>query len=140
MSAIGTKHPLEEDSSWNAHISRRQQPDGKNNEQDDVALTSSSAAYLPAQADQHLRRLSKARKADEDDDFDPMQLEQLKFEEDMRLELLQQETDDKKQRKAAKKRKKKYKELYQNSGVAQRSVHGLMVSCGTNVVLVLLCI
>eukprot|EP00579_Thalassiosira_antarctica_P002467 CAMPEP_0201873432 /NCGR_PEP_ID=MMETSP0902-20130614/5931_1 /ASSEMBLY_ACC=CAM_ASM_000551 /TAXON_ID=420261 /ORGANISM="Thalassiosira antarctica, Strain CCMP982" /LENGTH=682 /DNA_ID=CAMNT_0048400023 /DNA_START=29 /DNA_END=2077 /DNA_ORIENTATION=- len=131
MTALNVKHPLEGYDSWNAHLSRQEPAD----------LADQTASASPTQ-DQYLRRLSKAHKADkddagdeidpiDDDDFDPIQLENLKYEEDLRLEKVQQKSDGKKQKKAEEKRKKRFKELYQNPGISKRSVHGLMIDAGS---------
>mmetsp|Transcript_32063 Transcript_32063/g.67403 ORF Transcript_32063/g.67403 Transcript_32063/m.67403 type:complete len:679 (-) Transcript_32063:215-2251(-) len=128
MTDLNMKHPLEGDDSWDAYLSRHEST------ADQASSTSS-----PTIQDRHLRRLSKAHKTmtddadddDDDDDFDPIEWENRKYEEDLRLQQVQQKADGKKQKKMEKKRKKRFKKLYQNPGIAKRSVHGLMIDAGS---------
>ncbi|KAL9186109.1 hypothetical protein ACHAXT_005347 [Thalassiosira profunda] len=111
-----TMHPVEEESSWSGYLARNSLEE--------------AVQEPPAQGNRRLRRLSKAHKYN-DGDFDPLGLEQLKFEEDLKVERLEQDAADKKQRKAEKKRRKKFKELLRNPGVGSRTVHGLMIDAGS---------
>lgn len=130
---IMTRHPVEDEDSWNAYLVRH-------GSSIDIDVPSSS----------YRRRLSNSRARKEsdskhhhdkhhhdgsnnsnDDSIDPIQLEKLKFEEDLRKQQVQQASDDKKQSKAEKKRLEAYNAVYQSPGIARTSVHGLMVSTCT---------
>eukprot|EP00581_Thalassiosira_minuscula_P004796 CAMPEP_0183737372 /NCGR_PEP_ID=MMETSP0737-20130205/51741_1 /TAXON_ID=385413 /ORGANISM="Thalassiosira miniscula, Strain CCMP1093" /LENGTH=689 /DNA_ID=CAMNT_0025971627 /DNA_START=144 /DNA_END=2213 /DNA_ORIENTATION=- len=132
------KHPVEGDDSWNAHLSRLEFDVAGDADLTDLvdqaedASASASASAFPMQG-QHLRRLSKSTKEDYDYDgqFDPIELENLKYEEDLKLEEVQQKLAKKKLKKAEKKRKKRFAELYQNPGIAKRSTHAMMIDAGS---------
>ena len=146
MTSIETmKHPIEDEDSWNAHLVRQR---SSNIDFDEEGTSSSDE--LPSS--HYHRRLSnskaKAKKEEDDDDdnnkrkhhdhhhhhqnanddsIDPMQLEKLKFAEDLRTQQVRQASNDKKQSKAEKKQLEAYNAVYQSPGIGRTSVHGLMV-------------
>ena len=120
------KHPVEGEDSWNAYLSRH----GVDDAADQAAIMSDpSSSSSSTQGQRNLRRLTHKHRGEDDDDdqFDPIELETLKFEEDEEQLRIQSKLDRKKQKKAAKKRKQRFKELYQNPGIEKKTVHGLMV-------------
>lgn len=129
MSAVEMKHPIEGEDSWIAHLSRNglSADDVAAGDADQTTVTADT--NIPSPTQRYLRRLSKAHKSnqDDDDEFDPVEMENLKYEEDLRLHRIEQKAATKQQKKSEKKRVKKFKELYQNSGVGRQTSHGLMV-------------
>jgi hypothetical protein len=146
------KHPIEDEDSWNAHLVRQR----SSNIDFDEEGTSSSKELPSSHYYHHRRRRlssdskAKAEKKEEeedddtsnkskhhdqhhhhhnvnDDSIDPIQLEKLKFAEDLRMQQVRQASNDKKQSKAEKKRLEAYNAVYQSPGIARTSVHGLMV-------------
>eukprot|EP00804_Cyclotella_cryptica_P020284 CCRYP_015889-RA/>CCRYP_015889-RA protein AED:0.01 eAED:0.01 QI:377/1/1/1/1/1/2/995/645 len=109
-----SRHPLEDEASWLAHLSRQQ---------------SSSS---PPLSDRHrsLRRHHHSHD-DDGDEIDPMKLEKLARIADIRQAEQAQKNAEKQIAKEAKKRRKRYAELYRSSGIGERSVHGLMIDAGS---------
>ena len=119
------KHPIEDEDSWNAHLVRQRSSNSRRRlsnskakaKKDDDDDNNNSKHH-----DQHHRHNNN------DDSIDPIQLEKLKFAEDLRTQQVRQASNDKKQSKAEKKRLEAYNAVYQSPGIARTSVHGLMVS------------
>jgi hypothetical protein len=136
------KHPIEADDSWNAYLDRH--GGGSIDDVDDEEGRTTTIAAEEEPSSSYRRRLSKPKAEkddnkqqhdkhrhhsidDDDDEIDPIQLEKLKFAEDLRTQQVQQASQSKKQSKAEKKRLEAYNAVYQSPGIARTSVHGLMV-------------
>lgn len=141
---IEMKHPIEADDSWNAYLDRHGGGSIDDDVDEGVRVRATIAAEEEPSSSSYRRRLSnpnaKAEKDNnkqqhdkhhhhsiDDDDIDPIQLEKLKFAEDLRTQQVQQASQSKKQSKAEKKRLEAYNAVYQSPGIARTSVHGLMV-------------
>ena len=112
------KHPLEDKDSWKAFLSREHPPIHPLQGADDTA---------GAENRRNLRRLSKSQKRHEDDDFDPIQLESIKTQQDLQRAKSRRHDELKRRDKEEEKRKKRFEEVYRNPGIGKQSVHGLMV-------------
>ena len=98
------RHPLEDEASWHAHITR----------QSNDAPPSSAATH---------RQLRHHH-----DGIDVLQLESEAHAADEKEAQKKKRMEQKLLSKAEKKRSKRYAELYRSSGIGKESVHGLMVS------------
>lgn len=127
---IEMKHPIEDDDSWNAYRNRQGSTEGASN--DSIHQEELSRRRLSHKVKSHNRSGSNKHHAKDDDDndndIDPVQLEYLKFEEDLRSQQVRQKSEDEKRSKAEKKRLEAYNAVYKSPGIARTSVHGLMVS------------